>query len=195
VIFDDLFFSSAGTTVAKDTRDPLEVEKREMTHGHNQTNARVSAMQSVGSPGSARASDSDRSQLSPSQQRTPMDLEDFLETLASAFAERVAAQLADLIVERQAPPAPVPGGWIDKVTASKALGISVATMDRLVRAGAPVHVVGARRRFDLADLRQWLATRGSAPTTPIGVSQPATPAEPADDDIFDMARQAGIRPR
>ena len=166
-----------------------------MTHGHNQTNARVSAMQSVGSPGSARASDSDRSQLSPSQQRTPMDLEDFLETLASAFAERVAAQLADLIVERQAPPAPVPGGWIDKVTASKALGISVATMDRLVRAGAPVHVVGARRRFDLADLRQWLATRGSAPATPISVGQPAIPAEPEDEDIFDLARQAGIRPR
>jgi hypothetical protein len=124
-----------------------------------------------------------------------MDLEDFLETLATAFAERVAAQLAELMAERKAPPASVPGGWIDKITASKALGISVATMDRLVRAGAPVHVVGARRRFDLADLRQWLATRGSEPTTPIGMSQPALPAEPEDDEIFDLARQAGIRPR
>src|ERR1700733_9757691 len=112
-------------------------------------------------------------------------LEALVETLVRLLAERVAAQVTDLLpTPRAAPDLDATPGWVDKRTASRALGISVATIDRLVREGAPVHLVGSRRRFDLATLRDWLASRGKGPTT--SLHQVRRKREADDADIVEL---------
>jgi excisionase family DNA binding protein len=81
-------------------------------------------------------------------------------------------------------PTPEPEGLLAKPRAAKALGVSVSTLDRLVKEGAPAHHVGARRRFDIAELRAWLASRGRKPTTP----------KPSDRvDVSDVLVRSGLR--
>jgi predicted DNA-binding transcriptional regulator AlpA len=77
-----------------------------------------------------------------------------------------------------------PEGLLAKPRAAKALGVSVSTLDRLVKEGAPVHHVGARRMFDIAELRAWLSARGRKPTTP----------KPSDRvDVSDVLARSGLR--
>jgi hypothetical protein len=56
-----------------------------------------------------------------------------------------------------------PIGLVAKALAAKALGVSTSTLDRLVVEGAPIHPVGSRRMFDVAELRSWLDARGQRP--------------------------------
>jgi hypothetical protein len=83
-----------------------------------------------------------------------------------------------------APVAPAePVGLVAKASAAKALGCSIATLDRLCAEGAPVHHVGASRRFDVAELRAWLDARG----------RKATKAKPSDRvDVDRVLTRAGL---
>jgi hypothetical protein len=93
-----------------------------------------------------------------------------------------AATLRGIVATPATPPEPE--GLLAKPRAAKALGISVSTLDRLVIAGAPVHHVGARRMFDITELRAWLAPRGRKPTTP----------KPSDRvDVSDVLARSGLR--
>jgi hypothetical protein len=61
--------------------------------------------------------------------------------------------------------AAVPLGLVDRRGVAPALGIGLATLDRFVREGAPVRVVGGtRRRFDVPGLRAWFEARGRVGT-------------------------------
>ncbi len=85
--------------------------------------------------------------------------------------------------------APVPpvavddGRLLGRAGLSKALGVSLATVDRACLQGLPYELVGTRRRFDLVAVRAWFAARGKVATTPIA-------RDPAVDAI---ARSAGLR--
>lgn len=114
-----------------------------------------------------------------------------LSALLDALVERLATRVADLIVERLrvTPPEGEAGpALVTKRAAAASLSVSSATIDRWVRAGAPVHPVGAHRRFDVAELRTWLAERGqrAVPTNP-GAMVPL-------DDVLEVAASAGLRP-
>jgi excisionase family DNA binding protein len=80
---------------------------------------------------------------------------------------------------------PAPGSLVAKADAARALGISVSTVDRLARDGAPVHHVGGRRRFDVAEFRTWLDSRG----------QRSPSAKPVKDsiEVDDVLRGSGLR--
>ncbi len=73
-----------------------------------------------------------------------------------------------------APASPV-GALLTKKQTCAALQISTSTIDRLVVEGAPVHVVGTRRRFDVAELRAWLAIRGRRATVASGTDPISVP--------------------
>ncbi len=80
------------------------------------------------------------------------------EQLAALVREVVRAELRD------AGPA-APSQLVAKQAAASALGISTATLDRLVRAGrVPYVLVGDSRRFDVAVVRAALAVEANAPT-------------------------------
>lgn len=103
-----------------------------------------------------------------------------------------ASQLAAIAAIFRAPVAlampPAPSGSLVKAELAKALRVSLATVDRLVREGMPCELVGARRRFDLEACRVWLAARGRKST--------ASPAPRAEDDSIDVTRvtrRAGLR--
>ena len=133
----------------------------------------------------------------------PPEMTDDLKQLISALtplvdrlADRVAIRVADVLVTRAvAEPPPetfAPGVLVDKRTAARAIGTSQATLDRLVHEGAPVHVVATRRRFEISELRGWLAARGKRRT----VAKPKR--RDADDILLDqqvdeIARAAGLR--
>jgi predicted DNA-binding transcriptional regulator AlpA len=48
---------------------------------------------------------------------------------------------------------------LSRAACSNALGISVASLDRICNDGCPFITIGKSRRFDLAAVREWLATR------------------------------------
>lgn len=80
-------------------------------------------------------------------------------------AEHIAQRAAALVLaELRAAPPPA-GGLLNKQGIASAIGVSVATVDRFDREGAPHERVGNAKRYDLARYRGWLAERGSAPTT------------------------------
>jgi len=118
--------------------------------------------------------------------------------LLDALAARLAPLVAELVAERlaasQPAPEPVPTGLVDKTTAARALGFKgTASLDRLTREGAPVHVVGVRRRFDVAELRRWVEARGKKPTT--APKRTTATDLGLDDEIEEIARASGLRPR
>jgi predicted DNA-binding transcriptional regulator AlpA len=131
-------------------------------------------------------------QASPEPAAEDIKMESVLDSFIRMLAERVACHVADQLAARPTAPEPatdLPNAWVDKRTACKTLGISTSTIDRLVREGAPVHIVGARRHFNLDEIREWLSVRGSRPTTP-----PRRVVEEAVDDaeVVDLAVRAGL---
>ncbi len=73
---------------------------------------------------------------------------------------------------------------------AKALGTSLASIDRLVREGLPREAVGARSRFDLPSCRQWLAQRGKLATP----KQPATKTvDGRDIDLGGLLQRSNLR--
>jgi excisionase family DNA binding protein len=107
--------------------------------------------------------------------------------LADAIA--IAVQRPEIIAALRAvtaPAAPAEArGLVAKAEAARALGVSVSTLDRLARDGAPVHAVGGRRRFDVSELRTWLDARGQ-------VSPRATPSSDRVD-VSDVLTRSGLR--
>jgi hypothetical protein len=82
---------------------------------------------------------------------------------------------------------PAPEGLLSKARAAKAIGKSVATLDRLVKEAAPWHPVGDRMMFDLVELRAWLEGRGRKPTK--------AKTRNDDVDVTDILRRHGLRVR
>jgi excisionase family DNA binding protein len=120
---------------------------------------------------------------------------DPLAPLLNALCERVALRVTEMVLARleaQAAPQRPATGLVEKREAAVALHVSRATLDRFVRAGAPVHRVGARRRFDVTELRAWLETRGRRPAAPRSIRR-----EPVVDDveIDEIAAASGLRRR
>jgi hypothetical protein len=116
-----------------------------------------------------------------------------LDAIVDRLAPRVADMLAERLAERSANDMQeLPVGLVDKATAARAIGISVATLDRLTRAGAPVTTVGARRRFDIPELRAWVKARGRRSTAVV----PSTKImdRQLESEVDELARAAGLRP-
>jgi hypothetical protein len=111
------------------------------------------------------------------------------ELLADAIALAITRPDVIAAVRAVSPHAPIadtiPGALVAKVDAARALGVSVSTLDRLARDGAPVHTVGGRRRYDVSELRVWLDARGQ-------VSPRATPSSDRVD-VFDVLERSGLR--
>lgn len=124
-------------------------------------------------------------------------IDTLLELLADALAPRVAAAVVERLRAAEAPRVKEPVGLCDKQTTATWLGISVPTLDRHVRSGAPKHQVGARRRFCIAEVRAWLEARGrraAAPNTSGRVKRDARHDDAElDDDVRGVAAAAGIR--
>jgi hypothetical protein len=105
-----------------------------------------------------------------------------LEAALAELAVRVATRL-----RAELPAAVEPPRMLTAAELGKRLGISTATIRRL---DPPCVVVGdARsRRFDLDEVRSWLAARTPAPTTPATAAR----REP-DLDVGASLRGAGLR--
>jgi hypothetical protein len=82
-----------------------------------------------------------------------LDLDDLRAVVREAIREELRAL-------PQAEPA-----LFTKAQIARAIGVSVATIDRFDREGAPHERVGVSKRYDLARYREWLAGRGSVSTT------------------------------
>jgi len=108
-----------------------------------------------------------------------------LDALTDAIAEKTAARLrADL------PTAPT--GLLTKRQIAGAIGVSVATIDRFDREGAPFERVGASKRYDLEIYRAWVAARGAKPTTPEVTTARTSTARP-DADTERLLEAGGLR--
>jgi hypothetical protein len=111
------------------------------------------------------------------------------ELIAEAIALAVTRpEVIEALRAVYTPPAPVesaPVGLLSKQPTAKAIGISTTTLDRFVAEGAPVHHVGARRMFDISELRTWLDARGRKPAN----------AKPRTDsvDVDDVLSRSGLR--
>jgi excisionase family DNA binding protein len=82
--------------------------------------------------------------------------------LRALVREAVRVELASV-----APASATPAALVDKRTAAHSLGVSSATLDRLVAAGRiPFVKVGDHRRFDCAKVREALETTPATPSTP-----------------------------
>lgn len=97
-------------------------------------------------------------------------------------------RIADRVASRLTAPRPAQtrSGLLDRRGIAAALGCSVSTLDRAAKEpGFPVHLVGARRRFELSEVRAWFARRGSSPTKPTS----------GDAEVAGILRAAGIAVR
>jgi hypothetical protein len=84
-------------------------------------------------------------------------------------------------LEEHKPEAAGPSSLLARSGLALALGISLATVDRLVVDGCPHVIVSRTKRFDLAKVQEWLATRTIEPVQ-------AKPAKAAP-----VASLAGVR--
>lgn len=91
-----------------------------------------------------------------------VDFGDLAERIAERTAEIVLAKIASKIEAAQTS---AQTGLLTKRGIALAIGVSIATIDRLDREGAPHERVGASKKYDLGRYRAWLAVRGSKPTT------------------------------
>ncbi len=77
---------------------------------------------------------------------TPDELRTIVaDAVSAAFAEREPAASAPTLLDRRA--------------LAATIGVSVAKVDRMVRAGMPWIRVGAVKRFDLQQVREWCEGR------------------------------------
>lgn len=98
-----------------------------------------------------------------------------------AFREIVRAEVKEALASCAAEsPAPCTS-LLARSGLALALGISLATVDRLVVDGCPHVIVSRTKRFDLARVQEWLATRTIEPA-------PVKPAKAAP-----VASLAGVR--
>jgi|HubBroStandDraft_2_1064218.scaffolds.fasta_scaffold344784_2 hypothetical protein len=99
------------------------------------------------------------------------DLSDERRSIVEGFAavlDGVISIANKLALARQAASVALessPEAWLPKQQTAKAIGVSTTTLDRFVTEGAPVHHTGARRMFDVSELRAWLDARGKRATS------------------------------
>jgi hypothetical protein len=79
-----------------------------------------------------------------------------------------------------------PAGLVDAGALARELRVSRATVSRLTSDGMPHQLVGARRRYDVAACRAWLAERGP-------VAAPKRPKRAPDDSGVDISDVRGLR--
>lgn len=79
---------------------------------------------------------------------------------ASDLVQLLEGVVRDALAARQ-PSRPEVSPLVSRREAARALGISLAALDRLARAGLPRVMVGAVPRYDLQQARRWLADRGT----------------------------------
>jgi hypothetical protein len=77
-----------------------------------------------------------------------------LESMVGPLVERVADQVVARLLERETTPA-----LLDRNGLAKALGVSVATIERLVKSGLPFVKLVDSKRYILADAMEWLRSR------------------------------------
>ena len=132
--------------------------------------------------------------LGGSAMRADLDaIEEAINAEAAAASKAVLARRrVDLLLAQRAvsevPAAesPVSPALRTRADLARALGISVATVDRNTRAGMPCVIVSTRRRYDLAVVREWLEGRTGRPA--------AAGGDPPDTiDVRNVARLAGLR--
>ncbi len=112
-----------------------------------------------------------------------VDLTELGSLLRVAVRETIREELAAL---RSAAPV---DGLTDKSSAARALQISNATLDRAAREPTfPVHIVGNRRRYNVAEVRAWFDARGRKPTTPT-----ASASTRVDSVTESMLERVGLR--
>ncbi|MBL8720119.1 MAG: helix-turn-helix domain-containing protein [Myxococcales bacterium] len=114
-----------------------------------------------------------------------------LAAVLAALETRVDATVRRAVAEAMAQHATQPNHALTRRETARALGISLPTLDRLVRAGLPREFAGARSRFSLATVRAWLATRGreAVPKSP-----PRTKVGSGDDiDAAGLLGRSGLR--
>jgi hypothetical protein len=88
-----------------------------------------------------------------------------LTELAPIIREAVRATIREELASLQ--DAPKRSAWVAKKELATYLRISVATVDRLDREGAPFERVGNAKRYELTKYREWLKSRGAGPTTKV----------------------------
>lgn len=98
-----------------------------------------------------------------------------------ALAARIRAAVAPEDVR-----SPTPPKLLRAREAARALGVSVATLNRAARQGCPHVVVGTGNRFDLEEVRAWFHGRGRVPIA-------KAPPDPDRIDVTNVARRAGFR--
>lgn len=97
-----------------------------------------------------------------------------------------ANELRALAAEREAAPEPA-AERTDAAGLARALGASTATVSRLTRDGMPCELVGARRRYCVAECRAWLTARGAVAAPKNHVRR-----VPVADDV-DVSSVPGLR--
>ena len=116
-----------------------------------------------------------------------------IESEAAAAAEAVRARRrVDLLIARvdqtrTAAAEPLATPLLSRAQLGRALATSVATIDRDTRVGMPCVLVGDRRRYDLAEVRGWLASH------PKGARRRFHEAASDPIDVSQLARAAGLR--
>jgi hypothetical protein len=100
----------------------------------------------------------------------------------------VRAELVAVLDERAEEIPPPADGIVSGPTLDRVLAISAATRNRLAKEGLPFVHVGARRRYDVATCREWLAARGRKPASTERARGKADPI-----DISSITRRAGLR--
>lgn len=95
--------------------------------------------------------------------------------------EELVQRAVSKALEERMPETSGPSSLLARSGLALALGCSLATVDRAVKDGCPFVVVGRTKRFDLARVQQWLATRTIEPVQ-------AKPAKAAP-----VASLAGVR--
>jgi len=95
----------------------------------------------------------------PSATREPVPVRDLLQDLLVDLVRRaVREELSEARpqVEPQA-------ALVDRIGLSKALGVSLASVDRLRTEGLPTCWIGEAPRFEVASVISWLRSRGAKP--------------------------------
>jgi hypothetical protein len=79
---------------------------------------------------------------------------------AEALAELIETAVAAGLEARACA---LPEPLLDRAGVGRALDVSTATIDRLVRVGMPCVLVAEARRFELPAVLEWLRTRSNTP--------------------------------
>lgn len=73
-----------------------------------------------------------------------------------AMLDRLADRIADRLAERLGPAKPAPSPLLDRSGIAQALGVSLSSIDRMVKDGCPCLRILDARRFEFEAVKAWL---------------------------------------